>query len=171
MKKYELLLVLPGTLDEKEAENRSQEIVTLVKEHAGEVKVHPMGKNRLAYPVKQIRYGYFYTIVFEAEPTKVKELEGKLRLLRDVLRAMITYFNTDLTASQKIAYTTDSSGATVMVEKEFVAPVRPVAPAVPAFASAEEKEEVKIAPPRKSEKLNLDEINKKLDDLMSGDVI
>ena len=78
--------------------------------------------------------------------------------MRDVLRAMVTHFNTQLTASQKIAYTTDNTGITTMVEKnEVVEKVKP-------------DEEKVVSAPRKAEKLNLEEISKKLDDLMSGDV-
>ena len=157
-KKYELLLILPGTLDEKEAENRSQEILNLIKENSQDTEINSIGKNRLAYPIKQIRYGYFYTIVFNAKVDQVKAIQGKLELMRDVLRAMVTHFNTQLTASQKIAYTTDNTGITTMVEKnEVVEKVKP-------------DEEKVVSAPRKAEKLNLEEISKKLDDLMSGDV-
>lgn len=172
------MLVLPGTLDDKEAEARSQEIVKLVEEVGKDVEVMPMGKNRLAYPIKQIRYGYFFTYVFMAEPEKVKSLEDKLVIMRDVLRIMISHFNTTLTASQKIAYTTDAAGITTMMEREeSAAPAQTVAPAAPAAAKVEElveetgdaKPESKVA--RKIDKLDMEDINKKLDEIMEGDVI
>ncbi len=161
MKKYELLLVLPGTLDDKEVASRSEEILTLVKEYGENAELNTIGKNRLAYPIRQIRYGYFYTITFTATPEKLKILHDKLGLMRDVLRAMVTHFNTQLTASQKIAYSTDSSGITTAIEKEGLVRER---------AREEEKSDKGLAP-RIAEKLDLEEINKKLDDLMSGDVI
>ena len=115
-----------------------------------------MGKNRLAYPIKQIRYGYFHTITFTAEPKAVKQLEDKLRIHREVLRFVISHFKTNLTAQQKIAYTTDASGITRMIERE-AAPVE--AAATPG-----------LAPEAKTEKINIEEITKKLDDLIEGDV-
>ena len=157
MSKYELLLVLPGTLDEKEVAQKAEEIVNVVKEFATDTELHTMGKNRLAFPIKQIRYGYFHTVTFSAEPNQVKALEDKLRLNRDVLRFMISHFRTNLTAQQKIAYTTDASGITRMVERENT-PVT-VPGATPGLAPAE-----------KAEKLDIEEINKKLDDLLGGDV-
>jgi len=120
MKKYELLLVLPGTLDDKEVADHSQEVLELVKTGAQDVEINNLGKMRLSYPIKQIRYGYYYTIVFNAEPKDVKILEEKLRLRTDVLRGMITYFNTNITAAKKIAYSTNELGVTTMVEKEPV---------------------------------------------------
>lgn len=176
MKKYELLLVLPGTLDDKESESKANEILALVKENSTAAEIHLLGKNRLAYPIRQIRYGYFYTIVFDAEPNGLKTIQGKVTLLRDPLRTMISHFNTTLTAAQKIVYSTDEAGVTTMREKErfnvmpTVAPLAPVAAVVfpelvavsaPAKSNAE----------RKIDDLNIDEINKKLDDLMKGDVI
>jgi small subunit ribosomal protein S6 len=148
MQKYELLLILPGTLDDIEAEKRLGEVVEVVKEHSGSVETNNQGKNRLAYPVKQIRYGYFYTIVFEAEPAKARELQDKLRLMRDLLRAMITHFNTNVSTSQKINYTTNAIGVTTMQEQEE--PVK--------------KEE-------KKEEIDVEDINKKLDEILDGNII
>lgn len=172
MQKYELLLILPGTLDDKEVEARSQEIVNIVKEHATGVTIETMGKNRLAYPIKQIRYGYYYAIAFQAEATEVKILERKLSLIRDVLRALISHFNVELSAAQKLAYT---QPGTIVIEKEEKEPVvatGEVQQKVAAFLddkAVEAVPESKVA--RKVDKLDLDQINKKLDDLMSGDVI
>ncbi len=151
MKKYELLLVLPGTLDENAAAVRVEEIVTLVKEYASEVEMHALGKSRLAYPVKAIRYGYFYTIVFGAEPDQLKTLQEKLGLMRDLLRAIISVFKTNLTSTQRIAYATNELGITTMaphaeepvVEKKVVA----------------------------EKQVDLAEIDKKLDEILDGNVI
>ncbi len=148
MQKYELLLILPGTLDDIEAEKRLGEVVEVVKEHSDSVETNNQGKNRLAYPVKQIRYGYFYTIVFEAEPAKARELQDKLRLMRDLLRAMITHFNTNVSTSQKINYTTNAIGVTTMQEQEE--PVK--------------REE-------KKEEIDVEDINKKLDEILDGNII
>ncbi|KKW33895.1 MAG: 30S ribosomal protein S6 [Parcubacteria group bacterium GW2011_GWA2_53_21] len=163
MHTYELLFILPGTLDDKEVAARSEEVVSLVKEFGSDVELQPIGKNRLAYPIKQIRYGYFFIVVFKAPAPAVKKLEDRLALMRDLLRAMITHFNTGLTATQKIAYSTDSSGVTTMTEKsaewsEQKAPLVAEAEAV-AAAKSPDKE------------LNIEEISKKLDDLISGDFI
>ena len=158
MKKYELLLVLPGTLDENESAKKLEEILNLVKESDKEAESHNLGKSRLAYPIKQIRYGYFYTIVFSVESEALKVLQDKLTLMRDLLRAMITVFNTSLTASQKIAYTTDSLGITTMAPNAAEPRVSEVAAPV-------------VAAPKKEEKASLEDINKKLDEILEGDII
>ncbi|MEK7625383.1 MAG: 30S ribosomal protein S6 [Patescibacteria group bacterium] len=154
MLKYELLLVLPGTLDDKQVAEKAEEIVKMVKENASEVELHTIGKNRLAYPVKQIRYGYYYTITFQAEAPTLTILENKLSIHRDVLRFLISHFNTHLTSQQKTAFTEGTAMSRQNVERE---PQRTFAPAVAAVE-------------KKVEKLDIEQINKKLDDLM-GDVM
>lgn len=139
MKKYELLLVLPGTLDEKEVGKLVQEIKDSVSANSQDVELNNLGKVRLAYPINQIRYGYYYTLVFNAESQAVKVISEKLRLRADVLRCMISHFNTNVTAAKKIAYSTNEVGVTTMLEKEDSekvssekAPVAAVAVSTPA---------------------------------------
>ncbi len=173
MNKYELLLILPGTLDEKEAEKKSQEIVEVVKQFGQEAVLTVLGKNRLAYPVKQIRYGYFYTVAFEAEKEKVRPLQEKLNLMREVLRAMITHFSVELSAAQKTAYSSEANGAVAMMEKtaamEEPEPVRAEKPAMKAPVAP--VAEVAAPAPKEEKKLDMAEITKKLDDILSGDNI
>lgn len=167
MNKYELLLVLPGTLNEQESAARAAEIETLVKGFSQDVELHNLGKNRLAYPIKQIRYGYFYTVVFSSDTKQIVELQAKLSLLRDVLRAMVSHFNTNLTAAQKISYHTDASGVTTMIEREEDHAKQPVVAATQPTPLADVPERKKE---KKEEVFSLEDINKKLDDIMGGDV-
>ena len=172
MNKYELLVVLPGTLDDKQTEARANEVLKMVKDVAPDAELVTIGKNRLAYPIKQIRYGYFYTVTFTAEPKNAKLLEEKLRLERDMLRFLLTHFNTHITAQQKIAYSTDTASVVPMVERSAMSPDK-IGVAVDGLLGEEEKDskKAKSVNARPVEKLDMQEITKKLDDLMSGDVI
>jgi ribosomal protein S6 len=71
MSKYELLAVFPGTLDDAQVKEKSEELLAVVKVSGADAEIHPLGKNRLAYPINHIRYGYFFTYVF-TEPAAVK---------------------------------------------------------------------------------------------------
>lgn len=141
MKKYELLLVLPGTLDEKEVGRQVQEIKESVAQYSQDIELNNLGKVRLAYPIKQIRYGYYYTLVFNAEPAAVKVISEKLRLRADVLRSMISNFNTNVTAAKKIVYSTNEVGLTSMMEKADNQEImtKPMPTVIP-----KEKEETKV---------------------------
>lgn len=148
LKKYELLLVLPGTLDEKEAGKQIEEIKASLSAHSQDIELNNLGKVRLAYPIKQIRYGYYYTVIFKAEPQEVQIISNKLKLRSDVLRSMITIFNTNITATKKIVYSTNEVGVTTMMEKGEES--------VPAFqkSTPSTKEEVKVDLKDIDEKLN-----------------
>ncbi len=156
MKKYELLLVLPGTLDEKEAENRSNEILSVVKEYGSAAEIASIGKMRLAYPVKQIRYGYFYTIIFSVETKELKAIQTKLGLIRDLLRAIISVYNPNYTSASKMSFTTTIMGANTNNEETPVAPV--------------EKNE-KPAEKPVDKKVSIQDIDKKLEEILSGEII
>lgn len=162
MKKYELLLVLPGTLDDKESEAKAIEVLNLVKEHATDTELVTIGKNRLAYPIKQIRYGYFYTIIFSAETEGLKTLHTKLGLMRDLLRAIITLFKQKYAPSTTPAYSygrEDSSNE----ERPTVYQKKEVAPAP--VMEVEEEVVAPVVAPRKST-LDLKDIDKKLDEIL-----
>lgn len=156
MTKYELLLVLPGTLDEKEAEVRSNEILSVVKESGKDAELASMGKMRLAYPIKQIRYGYFYTIIFSVESKDLKALQTKLGLMRDLLRAIISVYNPNYTPASKMSFTTTITGGNMNVNSEEV-------------TNEEVKSEKMVD--KTDKKVSIQEIDKKLDEILSGEVI
>ncbi len=143
-KKYELLLVLPGTLDEKEVAKQIQEIQDSISKQVQDVELNNLGKVRLSYPIKQIRYGYYYTLVFTAEPEAVKAISDKLQLRTDVLRSMITHFNTNVSATKKIVYSTNESGVTTMMQKEEGQPVEEVVPVAVPEKEPETKDDKKV---------------------------
>lgn len=163
MKKYELLLVLPGTLDEKESEVKSGEILNLIKNHAEETELRILGKNRLAYPIKQIRYGYFYTIIFNAETNNLKVIQEKLNIMRDLLRAIVSNYNPHWANNQKISYATSETGVTTMLSEETAKTItQPTATKIfvaPATAKTNDKP------------VDLEEIDKKLDEILGGNMI
>ncbi len=171
MKKYELLLVLPGTLDEMEAKTRSNEVIDLVKEFSQDVEIDEMGKNRLAYPIKHIRYGYFYTIVFSAETDGLKKLQDKLTLQRDLLRSIISMFNIKVKSNKRFAYTKNEIGAVQIEKKEEKKESKAKSRTDdPKESSAGEVKEVKIRK-KLEKKVDLSEIDKKLDEILENDSI
>lgn len=164
MKKYELMLVLPGTLDEKEAEVKSAEILELLKTGDKESRLTTLGKNRLAYPIKQIRYGYFYTIHATLDTAPLKVIQDKIALMRDILRGIIYIHNPNWTDTQKIQYVTSNAGVTVMAKDGEV--VRPTSAPAEVAPVAESKEDTK-----ETKKLDMKEIDKKLDEILGGSII
>lgn len=191
MKKYELLLVLPGTLDDKEAEAKTNEVVATLKDLSTDTELKVMGKNRLAYPIKQVRYGYFYTIIFSAEPENVKKIEEKLRLTRGLLRAVLTHYNKAMENAENVPVLggdgrMDRDEEVRAVEEEAPVVINEVKEEVAPEVVVEEPAKEEVAPvveepvveePKKSpakakaKTLDLKEIDKKLDEILADDNI
>ena len=153
MKKYELLFILPGTLDEKEAQTQAEAVLQLVKEQDAAAELKLLGKNRLAYPIRQIRYGYFYLAFFSVETAGLKTLQEKLALDRDLLRRMITDYN------EKFNMAVQPAGKHLTDIDEIM-------------ANAEEKAEKVYEPKKKATPtMTIQEIDKKLDEILDGNVI
>ena len=165
MKKYELLLILPGTLDEKEAEVKTNEAMAILKEFGADAVLKVMGKNRLAYPIKQVRYGYFYTVVFSAEPQNVKIIEEKIKLSRGFLRAIVAEYNKKLEHAQNVPSFAPAASRAEEPAMEAAERYAPSAPAAEDLSKEETKSEPQAAP------LDLKEIDRKLDAILADDNI
>lgn len=170
---YEMLCVLPGTLTEDEA-NRSLEQVkdTLGKHGVTEITTQAMGKSRLAYPIKHIRYGYFQLFYFNTEPNVVNEVRNKVVLSPDILRVMVQTTNQGA-AAKSGRYTLNLEAETAPREEES-APVRPAfcgaAPVVHETALREETPVVEQPQPLKPTKpVSMEDIDKKLDEILQSD--
>lgn len=110
MKNYELLCVFPGTLTEDEVKDIVEKTsAMLVESGAQESRTEDMGKHRLAYPMKHIRFGYFRLFLFQSEPEKMAVIREKIRLIPQLLRVSLTIYNPATRKENKINYLLDSS--------------------------------------------------------------
>ncbi|MBI2990032.1 MAG: 30S ribosomal protein S6 [Candidatus Magasanikbacteria bacterium] len=90
MDHYEMLCVLPGTLTEEEVKKTMEGVLGAITNFGGSViQSQDIGKNRLAYPIKHIRYGYFQLIEFSVEPDKLADIKRKAYLAGTLLRLVI----------------------------------------------------------------------------------
>lgn len=192
MNHYELLFVLPGTLSENETEPLVNKIKTIIEKNGGQkLTVAELEKRRLAYPMKHIRYGYFGLAYFEAEPEMVKKMEAGFVLDRDFLRTFVKKINpkthtlreinfgqvptvgTEPQPSASIRKSQEEEFATInkKTEIEETPEVEEVREEI--FDDEElskEKKSVKKSTVKKEEKINLDDIDKKLDEILDIDL-
>lgn len=197
MNHYELLFVLPGTLDENEAKPLVDKIKTIIEKNEGQkLTVGELDKRRLAYPMKHIRYGYFGLAYFEAEPEMVKKMERDFVLDRDFLRAFVKRIDPKTHTLREINFgqvptvgteqqvsTPNNSFVRKSQEEEFATitkkvevvetpVVTEVVEEVPVSEEVmvEEKKPAKKVARKKEEKINLDDIDKKLDEILDIDL-
>jgi len=128
MNQYEITIItrenLKGEPAKKEIENLGGKVLNITE----------LEERQFAYQVKKESSGYYTSIIFEIEPTKVLELNKKIGLNADVLRHLIiTHKAAAITAPKPAA----------------------VAPVLPAVIPAKEIEEIRE--PKREEELITEE--------------
>jgi small subunit ribosomal protein S6 len=89
-KHYELMYIIPAKFAGEELESIKTKISDLLISHNAEItKQLEMGRLRLAYPIKGVFQGFYYVLEFNAEPAKVRKVEGLLRIMPEVLRYLL----------------------------------------------------------------------------------
>jgi len=87
MNKYELCVVLNANVEDDQRTAALEEVKALVERFGGVISdVDEWGKKRLAYEIQKMKEGYYYFIHFEAEPTCPAEIEGRIRIMENVIR-------------------------------------------------------------------------------------
>ena len=156
--KYELLYILPtkytddeigGVINKFTEEMKATGVTILRAEQAGKLK--------LAYPIRHQRYGYYVLAVFEGAKEELKKLQTFLQMNLEILRYAIY-----LAASEKAA-----TAVSVLKELGEISPEAPK-PEVP-----REKKYIPPAPAPIIEKpkMTMEELDKKLDEILEGDIV
>lgn len=164
MKHYELMSIFPGTLTEEELAPLVGSVEqTITDVGGGKIQQETLGKSRLAYPMKHIRYGYFYFFRFEAEPEQAHVLSQKMRLLNTVLRSLIQIYNPEKQAQAEEQRKKMAAAQLQQITQtaETEEKVETQAPAAP--ETAPEKTE-------KHESVSIEEIDKKLDEILDENI-
>ncbi len=149
MADYEMLTILPGTMTEEEVSQKQNTITTMLTEHAAqEVNPKTVGKHRLAYPIKHARFGWFSEIRFSADTDKLGELESAMNRDTTVMRFVIRKRTSDAdhlyTMGEKPRAHKEKSAATSATHTPKTV--------------------------QKSGPVNIEDLDKKLDDIVKGDL-
>lgn len=178
MKNYELLSVLPGTLTEEEAQNIAAQVKETIEKNGGkDVTLEYSGKSRLAYPMKHIRYGYFFISTFVAEESDARTIQDKIRFINNILRFIckiykpsekvgLVFGENSVSSSEETMMVHSSSEATPEV---YTAPTVEAAPEKEAQKEEAPVEEVANVEPSKDQ-ISMEEIDQKLDELLEKDI-
>ena len=100
-KHYELFYVFPGTLSEEELPTSCAAVLDILKtQDVSDIKTTAIGKTRLAYPIKHIRYGYFYNTTFKVDTEKLALIKKKLDIEPSLLRSLIHIYDEEEVANR-----------------------------------------------------------------------
>jgi len=137
---YELTYIINPNLSDAEVAAQADKVRSFINELGGEIKTERiMEKRKLAYPVKKQGFGFYVTAEFNLGPENVIELEKKIGLEQSILRHLLLI--------KKII-------------KEV--PRKPRS-----FKPREKPGGIPIKPaPEKMEKVKIEEIDKKLEEIL-----
>jgi len=152
MQHYELLYIITGKFTEEEIEPIASKINELIEKSEGKITLSEnLGRKKLAYPIKHNHNGYYQLVEFDLEPQKLIGFEKKLGLTSEVLRHQVV--KKKLKTQEEITKEKEIAEKIVKKQKE-----------------EEIKEEIKEKAPAK-EKMKLEDLDKKLDELLEGEDI
>jgi small subunit ribosomal protein S6 len=89
--KYELGVIIKITPEEETQNVELERVQELITRFGGTIeKVDNWGRRKMAYPIQKLTDGMYSFITFEAEPGAPAEIEGRIRIMENVLRFLIT---------------------------------------------------------------------------------
>lgn len=87
---YELCYIVPIKYLEDELQKVRETINGLVKKFNGAITADSdLGKQRLAYPIKQVHQGTYVMVEFDMDGENRNKLEAELKIMPEVLRHLI----------------------------------------------------------------------------------
>ena len=90
MYQYEMGIIISTQLDEEAQAAELERVSELVTRFGGTIdKVDNWGRRKMAYPIQKQTDGVYTFITFSAEGGAPAEIEGRLRILENVLRFLI----------------------------------------------------------------------------------
>ena len=90
MNKYELAVVVNAKIEDDARLATIEKVQKYVTRFGGTItNVDEWGKRKLAYEIQKMREGFYYFISFEASASAPAEIEGRLRIMDNVIRFLV----------------------------------------------------------------------------------
>lgn len=140
MENYELTFIINATVPETEHKVIQDKVLDYIKEIKGTItkKTHSLGRKKLAYPIKKQNHGFYISLEFESEEKdNLVELDTKLKHNDNILRHLI-------------------------IKKPFIKEEKKEDIKIKEIVKEEKKEESK----EEVIKIDLDDIDEKLDNIL-----
>jgi len=150
MKKYNLFILSPNTTDEQ-VEETNQTVMELIKKNNGAVIMEEkLGKRKLSYPIKKVRHGFYLNYVLDLSNVNSEQLKKMWQELKqniNILRFEFSkYQENKITAKKERG---------VVIVSDF----------------KKETDYSILQKNKKEAKISLDDLDKKLDDLLESESV
>lgn len=181
MRMYELTTICSGSISDSEivsAWDRVQKVLT--DAGATDVQQTLLGKIKLQYPIADQSHGHAAHFLFSTEPAASHTIQQKLKLTNDVIRFVIeVHVPARVKKQPQIADTILLKASRREREKDkdeergeghTAREARDTRVEVPVFAATHAAPSMDIQQKAEQKEVNLAEIDKKLDELLAGDL-
>jgi small subunit ribosomal protein S6 len=160
-KHYELTFIIPGSLAEDQHPQVLTKIKALLEKNQAKITLEEnLGRKKLAYPIKQLRHGFYYSLQFNLEASSLKEIEKELKHDSAVLRFLL--INKHQITAKEIA-TQEHVKAKRITKK--------IAEQTKIEETEAESEKEKEREKTKKKKISLEDLDKKLDEILGDEFI
>ncbi len=157
---YELLYIVPANYTTKELKPIIEKTSSLIKEQNGEItKEDTLGKLKFAYPIKNQSHGYYQLYEFNLPKENLQKLNNALSLINEILRFLIV--------KKKVKTEKEIKNEKTLQEKLAKKKEKEIEK-IKAAKKEAEKESEKDS---KKEKVSLEDLDKKLDEILDTDEI
>ncbi len=157
---YELLYLVSNSFTADELKPINTKVADLIKEQGGTItKEDSLGKNKLAYPIKQLSHAYYQVYEFDMPKENLLELNNALKLTAEVVRFLIV--------KKQVKTEEDIKKEKALQEKLAKRKEQEIE------KIKAEKDEVKEKPKadKNKEKVSLEDLDKKLDEILGNDEV
>jgi ribosomal protein S6 len=167
---YELCYIVPIKYLEDELQKVKETINGLVRKYNGiATSENDLGKQRLAYPIKQVHQGTYVVVEFDMDGENRNKLDAELKIMPEVLRHLIVKKRIKSDA-EKQREEKIQAGLRHVKEQELTKAEEARKTGVKKMEETATADEVKIAK-KEQKKVTLEELDKKLDELLTDEII
>lgn len=89
MNKYESVIIVAPTLDEKQQKEIENKYSKIINENGKVKSFENLGKKRLAYEIRKNKEGFYMIFNFKSEASFISELERQYRIDDNVIKFIV----------------------------------------------------------------------------------
>jgi small subunit ribosomal protein S6 len=90
LRNYEFVYIISPEVEEEDLERVTEKVSQMIADAGGQVlRLDPMGRRRLAYPIRKFREGHYVLAQIELEPGAISEFKARLGLTEEVIRHLL----------------------------------------------------------------------------------
>jgi small subunit ribosomal protein S6 len=164
---YELLYILPMKFTGEEQEKVMEKIAKIIKDQNCEITKNEIwGKRKLTYPIKHIHQGLYVVVEFDAKPAVIANLNQTFKLMPEILRHLIIV-KKKLTEEELAE---QEKRKEKIIKKEKMEKEEEIQKQVEEIKGDEEQKAKPKTEKEKKEKVSLDDLDKKLDEILKDQI-